>query len=219
MQCVLQQLTVNHIYGILLDFFTVNNCKITAKYCKFPYTVNYCKINTEIPIMQCVLQQLTVNHIYGILLYFFTVSNCKITAKSNSAGFFCPYTQIQVLPEGGEMPIFKQFSKPGKRRTRLRVQAECMSLSGSPRLSKKCLMLPSCTHLIKWLLSTTWLTMALEKTQVQICIQEIRDCISSIVLAFGIAEDEHLIIKIILKMNDFCIKKLCSHLPLFSEMQ
>ncbi len=57
------------------------------------------------------------------------------------------------------------------------------------------------------------------ETQVQICIQEIRDCISSIVLAFGIAEDEHLIIKITLKMNDFCIKKLCSHLPLFSEMQ
>ncbi len=31
MQCVLQKLTVNHIYGILLYFFTVSNCKITAK--------------------------------------------------------------------------------------------------------------------------------------------------------------------------------------------
>ncbi len=31
MQCVLQWLTVNHIYGILLYFFTVSNCKITAK--------------------------------------------------------------------------------------------------------------------------------------------------------------------------------------------
>ncbi len=39
------------------------------------------------------------------------------------------------------------------------------------------------------------------KTQVTICIQEIRDCISSIVLAFGIAEDEHLTVKITLKLK------------------
>ncbi len=50
------------------------------------------------------------------------------------------------------------------------------------------------------------------KTQVTISIQEIRDCISSIVLPFGIGEDEHLTVKMTLKMkledkllNDFCI--------------
>ncbi len=132
--------------------------------------------------------------------------------------FFCPYTQIQVLPEGGEMPIFKQFFKAWKEKD----QAEGLGrVYVTERIAKiKQVFDASKLHTSNQMAAQyNMVDNGTGETQVQICIQEIRDCISSIVLAFGIAEDEHLIIKIILKMNDFCIKKLCSHLPLFSEMQ
>lgn len=127
---------------------------------------------------------------------------------------FIPCTQIQVLPEGGETPIFKQFFKTWKEKDQAEGLGRVYVTERIAKIKQEVFNASKLHESNHMAAQYNMVDNGTGKTQVTICIQKIRDCINSIVLPFGIAADEHLTVKKTLKikledklLNDFCTQK------------
>lgn len=143
---------------------------------------------------------------------FFRQGKCIVFFGSPRS--FRPCTQIQVLPEGGETPIFKQFFKTWKEKDQAEGLGRVYVTERIAKIKQEVFNASKLHESNHMAAQYNMVDNGTGKTQVTICIQKIRDCINSIVLPFGIAADEHLTVKKTLKikledklLNDFCTQK------------
>lgn len=99
---------------------------------------------------------------------------------------FCPCTQIQVLPEGGETPIFKQFFKTWKDKDQAEGLGRVYVTERIAKIKQEQFDASKLHESHQMAAQYNMVDNGTGKTQVTICMQEIRDCRSLIVIAFGI---------------------------------
>lgn len=128
---------------------------------------------------------------------FFRQGTSKLIFESSRS--FLPCTQIQVLPEGGETPIFKQFFKTWKEKDQAEGLGRVFVTERIAKIQQSKFDASKLHESHQMAAQYNMVDDGTGKTQVTICIQEIRDCICEIVLM--LFADKHITVKMTLKMK------------------
>lgn len=132
----------------------------------------------------------------AVCLYFYWQGTSIVFFGSSRS--FCPCIQIQVLPEGGETPIFKQFFKSWKEKDQAEGLGRVFVTERIAKIQQSEFDASKLHESQQMAAQYNMVDDGTGKTQVTICIQKIRDW-SEIVLV--LVADEHLAVKMTLKMK------------------